>query len=135
LRRSLAHARASIASAAQRDLECITHVRAPYGHITPGIVARLNAWGYRPVMGSLAPAHWLQPRAITMRQVTRHLANGSLVVLHESLGGPSVDELTVEIIGRANDRGLTCVSVEQMWAEWQAVRRATTPEPMRPAEW
>ena len=74
-------------------------------------------------MGSIVPPHWLQPTRYTIDQVDRHLQNGSLVVLHESLGGPPVHLLTDEILTRSNARGFLPVTIEQMDTE----RRATAP--------
>jgi peptidoglycan/xylan/chitin deacetylase (PgdA/CDA1 family) len=123
LRQSLHQARVTIADAAEWPPDRIVHVRPPYGHISPRIVRALRRWGYRPVMGSLVPAHWLQPASFTIRQVGAHVQNGSLIVLHESLGGPPVDLLTDEILKRLVNRGLTLITIEQMWAEHQWLHR------------
>jgi hypothetical protein len=68
-------------------------------------------------MGSIVPPHWLQSARLTIEQVDRHLQNGSLLVLHESLGGPPVHVLTDAILARVRDRGLLPITVEQMEAE------------------
>ncbi len=123
LRQSLHQARLNIAAAAGRPLETMVYVRPPFGHISPRIVRALRRWGYRPVMGSVVPAHWLQPASFTIRQLGTHIENGSLIVLHESLGGPPVDALTDEILKHVVDRGLSLISIDQLWAERESLRR------------
>jgi peptidoglycan/xylan/chitin deacetylase (PgdA/CDA1 family) len=122
LRQSLFQARAHLAFTAQLHPERVTHVRPPYGLISPRVVRQLGRWGYRPVMGSIAPPHWHQPGNRTVRQVAAHVQNGTLIVLHESQRGPSVDALTDQILRRVADRGLTLITVEQMWSERESLR-------------
>jgi hypothetical protein len=66
-------------------------------------------------MWSLVPFHWLQPAQPTIVQVTHLIRTGSVLVLHEGLGGPSVAELTDVIVTRLKAAGYQFVSVEQMW--------------------
>ena len=116
LRRQLAHTQQLLASLSERDSAVIRDVRPPYGLSTPATLAALTAWGYRTVMWSLVPFHWLQPAQPTITQVTRLIRTGSVLVLHESLGGPPVAQLTDAIVIRLKAAGYQFVSVEQMWS-------------------
>jgi len=115
LRSQLAHTQQLLASLSERDSAVIRDVRPPYGLSTPATLAALTAWGYRTVMWSLVPFHWLQPAQPTIAQVTRLIRTGSVLVLHESLGGPPVAQLTDAIVIRLKAAGYQFVSVEQMW--------------------
>jgi peptidoglycan/xylan/chitin deacetylase (PgdA/CDA1 family) len=117
VRKSLTVTRSQVLAAAGHGLSNVSHVRPPLGHITPRLARRLRQWGYLPVMGSVVPPHWLQPPRFTIAQVERHLQNGALIVLHESLGGASIAALTDEILTRIQGRGLMPITVEQMWDE------------------
>lgn len=119
LRAQLAYTRQLVATLCRRDPAEVRDVRPPYGLFTPASLRLLQTWGYRPMIGSVVPLHWLQPAERTVQEVTRQVAAGSLLVLHESLGGPSVAELTDAIVGRLLAAGYQFVTVDQMW---QAMR-------------
>ncbi|MFO5197483.1 hypothetical protein RCL06_24115, partial [Salmonella enterica subsp. enterica serovar Typhimurium] len=82
---------------------------------TPANLRWLQAWGYRPIVGSVIPFHWLQPAERSVQEVLQQVVGGSLLVLHESLGEPSVAELTDSIVGRLLARGYEFITVDQMW--------------------
>jgi peptidoglycan/xylan/chitin deacetylase (PgdA/CDA1 family) len=99
-----------------RDPATIRCVRPPFGHLSGSIVRNLIAWGYQPVLCSIMPTHWMQPRLITVRQVVRQVENGALIVLHEGLEGPPVAELTDTILTKLADRGYSFVTVDTLRA-------------------
>jgi hypothetical protein len=76
----------------------------------------LLTWGYLPVICSLMPTHWIQPATLTVRHVVRQVEGGSLIVLHEALGGPAVAGLTDTILTRLANRGFDFVSVDTLRA-------------------
>lgn len=115
LHRQLDQTRDLIADCAGLDPTRINYVRPPFGLFTPRLLTRLQGWGYRPVIGSLVPVHWLQPPGITLHQMTTLIRPGSLLVLHESLGGPPVAALTDALLTRLADRGYHYVTIDQMW--------------------
>jgi peptidoglycan/xylan/chitin deacetylase (PgdA/CDA1 family) len=115
LRGQLAYTRRMLAQISGRPADTLRDVRPPYGVYTPATLAGLLAWGYRPVMWSVVPFHWMQPAEPTITQATRMVRRGSLLVLHESLGGPPVADLTDAIVTRLAAAGYGFVSVDQMW--------------------
>lgn len=115
LRVMLDRTRALLARHGGLDPERIRSVRPPFGHLSGGLVRKLLAWGYRPVLGSLVPVHWLIPQAVAVRQVVQQARGGDLIVLHEALGGPPVAGLTDAILSRLAPRGFSFVSVETLW--------------------
>jgi peptidoglycan/xylan/chitin deacetylase (PgdA/CDA1 family) len=116
LRAQLAHTQRLLAEIAGCDAAAIRDVRPPFGLYTPAVLAGLVAWGYRPVMWSVVPFHWLQPAAPSIAQATVGARPGSLLVLHESLAGPPVAELSDAIIPRLKAAGFRFISVDAMWA-------------------
>ncbi len=82
-----------LAQATGREPVAFNAVRPPFGHFTPSILNALLAAGYLPTMWTLVPFHWLQPAETTVRQVLNGVANGSILVLHETLPGPAVLDL------------------------------------------
>jgi peptidoglycan/xylan/chitin deacetylase (PgdA/CDA1 family) len=115
LRGQLAYTRQLLASLSGRDVTAIRDVRPPYGLYTPSTLAALAAWGYRAVMWSVVPFHWVQPAHPTIDQTTSLMRSGSVLVLHEGLGGPPVAQLTDVIVTRLKAAGYQFVNVEQMW--------------------
>jgi peptidoglycan/xylan/chitin deacetylase (PgdA/CDA1 family) len=114
LRGHLAHTQFLIAQACQREPTTINLVRPPYGLFLPSTLKALVRWGYRPVMWSVAPFHWLQSAQATIRQAQRQVINGSLLVLHEGLAGPSVLTFTEPIIVHFKAAGFQFITVDQM---------------------
>ena len=115
LHSQLAFTQQLIATAVQRTPATIRDVRPPFGIFTPATLRRLISWGYRPVMWSLVPLHWLQPAETTIRQVTRQVRAGSLLVLHERLPGPPVAALADSIVARLKAADFQFATVEEMW--------------------
>lgn len=115
LRGQLAHTQQLLAALSARDPATVRDVRPPYGLYTPATLASLTAWGYRAVMWSLVPFHWLQPAQPTIDQTMRMIRSGSVLVLHERLGGPPVAQLTDVLVTRLKAAGYHFVSIEQMW--------------------
>jgi peptidoglycan/xylan/chitin deacetylase (PgdA/CDA1 family) len=114
LRGHLAHTQFLIAQACQREPTTINMVRPPYGLFLPSTLQMLGKWGYRPVMWSVAPFHWMQSAQATIRQAQRAVTNGSLLVLHEGLAGPSVLTFTEPIIVNLKAAGFQFITVNQM---------------------
>ncbi len=115
LRRQLDQTRDLIADSGGLDPESVNYVRPPFGLFTPKMLKRFRAWGYRPVIGSIVPVHWLQPSGVSLRQITTSIQPGSLLVLHEGLGGPPVAALTDVLLTHLTDRGFTYITIDQMW--------------------
>ena len=115
LRSHLDHTQQLLATLSERDSAAIRDVRPPYGLFTPATLAAVTAWGYRAVMWSLVPFHWHQPAQPTIAEVTHLIRTGSVLVLHEGLGGPPIDQLTDAIVNRLKAAGYQFISVEQMW--------------------
>jgi peptidoglycan/xylan/chitin deacetylase (PgdA/CDA1 family) len=114
LRGHLAHTQILIAQACQCEPEKINLVRPPYGLFLPSTLQALVKWGYRPVMWSVAPFHWLQPAQATIRQTQQQVTNGSLLVLHEGLAGPPVSTFIEPILVNLKAADFQFVTVEQM---------------------
>jgi peptidoglycan/xylan/chitin deacetylase (PgdA/CDA1 family) len=116
LRELLNRTRDLLARHSGRDPATIRSVRPPFGHLSGGVVRNLIVWGYLPVECSIMPVHWMAPAAVSVRQVTRQLTGGSLIVLHEALPGPPVAELTDTILSRVAGRGFRFVTVDELRA-------------------
>ena len=115
LRQHLDTTRELIADAAGRSPAEVSYVRPPFGIFTPKMLTRFARWGYRPVIGSIVPVHWLQPSAASLNQIARLTRPGSLLVLHESQGGPAVADLTDAMLTQLAPRQYSYVTVDQMW--------------------
>lgn len=90
-------------------------VRPPFGVFVPSTLRSLVRWGYRPVMWSVVPLHWLQPAQQTVQQVVRQTRAGTLIVLHEGRQiGPPVAQLTDAIISQLTAAQLRFVTVDQL---------------------
>lgn len=116
LRAMLGQTRELLARHSGRDPATITSVRPPYGHLSGSLLKALVDWGYHPVLCSVMPVHWMQPAAISVRQVVSQTVPGSLIVLHEALGGPPVAELTDAMLTRLTARDLDFVTIDTMRA-------------------
>ena len=115
LRGQLAYTQQLLAELSGRDSAAVRDVRPPYGLYTPATLTALAVWGYRTVMWSVVPFHWLQPAQLTIDQTMQLVRSGSVLVLHEGLGGPPVAQLTDVIVTRLKTAGYQFVNVEQMW--------------------
>jgi peptidoglycan/xylan/chitin deacetylase (PgdA/CDA1 family) len=121
LRRQLIQTQELIAHATGREAAAIRDVRPPFGHFTPATLRALVAWGYRPVMWSVVPFHWLQSADTTVRQVLRDVENGSIVVLHEGLHGPPVIDLVQATLPLLIAAGYRFITIDEMWQSLSAV--------------
>lgn len=110
----LDHTRRLLAEHSGHDPATISAVRPPFGHLSVSIIRSLQAWGYQPVIGSVIPLHWLQPAALSIRQVLSQVGPGALIVLHESLSGPPVAALTDAILSELRGRELSFVGVNAL---------------------
>jgi peptidoglycan/xylan/chitin deacetylase (PgdA/CDA1 family) len=115
----LARAQDILAQATGREPVAFNAVRPPFGHFTPSILNALLAAGYLPTMWTLVPFHWLQPAETTVRQVLNGVANGSILVLHETLPGPAVLDLAAAVLPLLIDAGYTFVTVQELWTNSQ----------------
>lgn len=116
LRHELDELRVMIGEQTRRDPDELRYVRPPYGLFTPQSLTALNRWGYRPVMWSVVPFHWVQTEQQALDDVRAHVAPGAIIVLHEGMKtGPDVVSLTDGVIGLARDLGYQFVTVESMW--------------------
>jgi peptidoglycan/xylan/chitin deacetylase (PgdA/CDA1 family) len=106
---------ALLAAACDCDPANLRDVRPPSGLFTPNTLTRLARWGYRPVMWTVVPPHWLQPAAVTIQQAKQQVSNGALLVLHEDKPGPPVAGLADHIIPGLKAAGLKFVTVAEMW--------------------
>ncbi len=111
----LARARLVMAEAVGGSPEAFVYVRPPFGWFTPGLLRRLSEWEYRTVMWTVVPTHWLQPEQKTYTDVMRQISPGAILVLHESLPGPSIARVTDELLRRLKDDGYRFVTVDEMW--------------------
>lgn len=94
----------------------IRDLRPPYGAFNKKTLAHLTEWGYRLVMWSCIPAHWMQPVDWSIRQVMDALMPGSVIVLHDGHGhGTRVAEILESIIPRIKSRGYEFIRVGEMW--------------------
>jgi peptidoglycan/xylan/chitin deacetylase (PgdA/CDA1 family) len=119
LRGELARAQQVLADATGREPGDFNVVRPPFGHFTPAILATLIDAGYLPVMWSLVPFHWLQGADATVKQVLEGVHNGTILVLHESLAGPAVADLTTAILPHLIADGYRFVTIHEMQANLQ----------------
>ena len=103
---------AGIFPAAVRDL------RPPYGLFTERNLSQLMEWGFRLVMWSCIPPHWMQPVSWSIRQITESAIPGAVIVLHDGHGhGRRVAEIVDAIVPRIRALGLDFITVEEMQAQ------------------
>ena len=115
LRSQLSQTQELLAQVTGREPTAIRDVRPPFGQFTPATLQALAEWGYRPVMWSVVPFHWLQSADATVQEVLRDVENGSILVLHEGLGGPPVIELVQTLLPALIAAGYRFITVDEMW--------------------
>ena len=95
----------------------IRNVRPPFGLFTPRILNWLHQWQYRPVMWSIVPEDWVEPRVeIVVQRVLAQVENGSLIVLHDGQqGGQNVAIATTQLIPQLQQQGYELVTVDRLW--------------------
>jgi peptidoglycan/xylan/chitin deacetylase (PgdA/CDA1 family) len=118
----LSRTQSAISSLTGRPRSEIRDVRPPKGLYTPEVLSSLNKWGFRTVMWTLVPMHWMHGAHWTIRHVTQHIRGGTILVLHEGLGGPPVGELTQKILSDLVPRGYEWVSIDQLWKSKNTAR-------------
>jgi peptidoglycan/xylan/chitin deacetylase (PgdA/CDA1 family) len=115
LRNGLLRSQNAIASAADIPPALIRDLRPPYGLFTEWTLSRLMSWGFRMVMWSCIPPHWMQPVSWSIRQVLEAAIPGAVLVLHDGHGhGRRVAEIVDAVVPQIHSRGLEFVTVEQM---------------------
>jgi len=111
----LDRSRTAIAHACGLSLESIRDVRPPYGLFTTQTLSLLTDWGYRLVMWSSIPQHWMQPISWTIKQIHNEVVPGGIVVLHDGHGhGSKVAQILNIIIPQLKANGFEFVTIEQM---------------------
>lgn len=115
LQKGLERTRLAIAETCGVSPESIRDLRPPYGAFTARTRYLLWGWGYRLVMWSCMPPHWMQPVGRSIRQVQGALQPGAVIVLHDGHGhGARVAEIVEAVIPRALSLGFEFVTVEEM---------------------
>lgn len=95
--------------------EAIRDLRPPYGAFNERTLAHLTEWGYRLVMWSCIPPHWMQPMSWSVRQIMDAVMPGAVIVLHDGHGhGTRVAEIVDQIVPRIQSLGYEFVRVEEM---------------------
>ena len=115
LRVQLERTRNSIATACNAPPDTFCNVRPPYGAFTRNTLSLLTDWGYRLVMWSSIPQHWMQPINWSIQQVLDEVFPGAVIVLHDGHGhGRKVAQIVDIIIPRLKALGFDFVTIEQM---------------------
>jgi peptidoglycan/xylan/chitin deacetylase (PgdA/CDA1 family) len=116
LRSHLDLTRNIISQAAGVSVETLKDLRPPYGAFSKRNLAHLTEWGYRLVMWTCLPRHWMQPLDRSIHQVMESLVPGAVIVLHDGHGhGRRVTEILEAIIPRIKSLGYDFVRVGDMW--------------------
>jgi peptidoglycan/xylan/chitin deacetylase (PgdA/CDA1 family) len=115
LKGQLKRSRTAIANACGISPETIHDVRPPYGLFTARTLAYLNEWGYRLIMWSCIPQHWMQPIAWSIWQVIDETIPGGIIVLHDGHGhGRKVATILDTIVPGLKDKGYSFITVSNM---------------------
>lgn len=115
LRTHLDHTRDLISQACSSPPETIRDLRPPYGMFNRKTLADLTEWGYRLVMWSSIPPHWMQPVSWSIRQIMESIVPGAVIVLHDGHGhGTRVSEIVNVIVPRIQSLGYEFVTVGEM---------------------
>jgi peptidoglycan/xylan/chitin deacetylase (PgdA/CDA1 family) len=118
LRAGLIRSQNAMAKAADIAPRSIRDLRPPYGLFTNRNRSQLTQWGFRLVMWSCLPPHWMQPIGWSIRQVMDAAVPGAVIVLHDGHGhGRRVAEIVNAIIPQIRTLGLEFVTVEKMHAQ------------------
>jgi peptidoglycan/xylan/chitin deacetylase (PgdA/CDA1 family) len=115
LRAGLVRSQNAIAKAANIAPQSVCDLRPPYGLFTKRNLSQLTEWGFRLVMWSCIPPHWMQPIGWSIRQVMGAAAPGAVIVLHDGHGhGRRVAEIVDAVVPQIRTLGLEFVTVEKM---------------------
>jgi peptidoglycan/xylan/chitin deacetylase (PgdA/CDA1 family) len=118
LRTGLECTRNAIANAAELSPASIRDLRPPYGIFTTRTLSRLKVWGFRLVMWSCLPPHWMQPVEWSICQVMEAAVPGAVIVLHDGHGhGRRVAEIVDAIVPQIRSLGFEFITVEEMQAQ------------------
>jgi peptidoglycan/xylan/chitin deacetylase (PgdA/CDA1 family) len=95
--------------------EIIKDLRPPYGEVSSQKLSLLRRCGYRPVLWSCIPPHWMQPVRWSIHQVINAIVPGMVIVLHDGHGhGTKVAEIVDAVVPRIQSLGFAFVTVEEM---------------------
>jgi peptidoglycan/xylan/chitin deacetylase (PgdA/CDA1 family) len=115
LHAGLVRSQNAIAHAAGFSPTLIRDLRPPYGLLTRQTLSRLMGWGFRLVMWSCIPPHWMQSVNRSIRQVMEGAVPGAVIVLHDGHGhGRRVAEIVDAVVPQIRSLGLEFVTVEEM---------------------
>lgn len=115
LQTQLERTRNLIADACGISPATIRDLRPPYGAFNARTLSHLTEWGYRLVMWSCIPPHWMQPVSWSIRQTLDSVVPGTVIVLHDGHGhGSRVAEILDAIIPIIKSRGLGFITVQEM---------------------
>jgi len=115
LHAGLVRAQDAIARAANVPHTSIRDLRPPYGLFTDRNLSQLTEWGFRLVMWSCIPPHWMQPVSWSIRQVLQAAVPGAVIVLHDGHGhGRRVAEIVEAVVPQIRSLGLEFVTVEEL---------------------
>ncbi len=129
LRAELVHCQNIIASAADLSPASIRDLRPPYGLFSTRTLSHLRESGFRLVMWSCMPPHWMQPVGWSIHQVLDAVVPGAVIVLHDGHGhGVRVAEIVDAVLPRIHALGYEFVTVEEMQALKEKVLHPATVE-------
>jgi peptidoglycan/xylan/chitin deacetylase (PgdA/CDA1 family) len=130
LHEELVRTQNAIASAADLSPASIRDLRPPYGLFNMRTLSRLQEWGFRLVMWSCIPPHWMQPVGWSIHQVVDAAVSGAVIVLHDGHGhGTRVTEVVDAVVPRIRSLGFEFVTIEEMQAlKKQVIHPATVEE-------
>lgn len=115
LRSQLSLMREMISNHSTVPYETIKDIRPPYGAFNKQTLQYLTQWGYRLVMWSCIPPHWMQPVAWSIQQVMASIVPGAVIVLHDGHGhGGKVTQILEAVLPRIKSMGYEFVTVEEM---------------------
>jgi peptidoglycan/xylan/chitin deacetylase (PgdA/CDA1 family) len=119
--------RNAIANATELSPASIRDLRPPYGILTARTRFQLEERGFRLVMWSCLPPHWMQPIGWSIRQVMEAAVPGAVIVLHDGHGhGRRVAEIVNAIVPQIRSLGFEFITVEKM--QMQRSQTATHPD-------
>jgi len=115
LKGQLDQSRSAIANTCGLPPESIRDVRPPYGLFTKKTLSLLTKWGYRLVMWSSIPQHWMQPMSWTINQIYNEVISGGIIVLHDGHGhGVKVAQIVDTIVPKLKDLGFGFIKVQNL---------------------
>ena len=118
LRTGLVRTQNAIASAIGVSPSSVRDLRPPYGIFTARTLSRLTEWGFRLVMWSCIPPHWMQPVGWSIRQVVDAAVPGAVIVLHDGHGhGRRVAEIVDAAVPQIRSLGFEFITIEEMQVE------------------